>query len=92
MRVARIAVIAVAVLAGLIAMILARSMTAPAPQSEELAEVSQPAMEVVEVLTATNDIPLGTSLTAEHFMWRKWPSESAVTGYIRKDERPLAAS
>lgn len=92
MRVARIAVIAVAVLAGLIALILARSMTAPAPQPEERAELPQPAMEVVEVLTAANDIPLGTSLTAEHFMWRKWPAESAVMGYIRKDERPLATS
>lgn len=92
MRVARIAVIAVAVLAGLIAMLLARSMTAPTPQVEEEAEAPQPAMEVVEVLTASGDIPLGTSLTSEHVRWSKWPAESASMGYIRKDERPSADS
>ncbi|MCV6575260.1 MAG: Flp pilus assembly protein CpaB [Cohaesibacter sp.] len=92
MRVARIAVIVVAVLAGLIAMILAKSMTAPAPREEADLQEPNPALDVVEVLTASSAIPLGTSLTAEHFAWTKWPMESATEGYIRKDERPDADS
>ncbi|MCV6546574.1 MAG: Flp pilus assembly protein CpaB [Cohaesibacter sp.] len=92
MRVARIAVIVVAVLAGLIAMILAKSMTAPAPREEAALQEPSPALDVVEVLTASSAIPLGTSLTAEHFAWTKWPTESATEGYIRKDERPDADS
>jgi pilus assembly protein CpaB len=80
MRVARIAVVVVAVLAGVIAMFLAKSMTSSNSDIQVQERSTEPAMKVVEVLTATNDIPLGTSLTSGHFTWRKWPKDCAGSG------------
>ncbi|MCT4655806.1 MAG: Flp pilus assembly protein CpaB [Cohaesibacter sp.] len=93
MKVARIAVIAVAVIAGLIAMMLAKSLTSNTPEVAELdMEAEKPSMELVEVLTAEKAIPLGTSLTADYLSWKEWPAASAVQGYIRRDEKPDAQS
>ncbi len=93
MKVARIAVILVAVIAGLVAMMLARSLgTNTASQESMEEEAGSPQIELAEVLTAATDIPLGTSLTAEHFNWQQWPREAAVAGYITRGERPEADS
>ena len=92
MKVARIAVIAVALIAGLIALILARSLGSNSEQQAEAPDQENPQLALVEVLTATEIIPLGTSLTANHFTWAQWPAESAVDGYIVRSEQPDATS
>lgn len=92
MKVARIAVIVVAVFAGLIAMLLARSMGNKQPATPVQEKETAPAMEVVEVLTTSKNVSLGTSFTADMFVWRKWPAESISPGYIQRDTRPDADS
>ena len=93
MKVARIAVIAVALIAGLVALMLARSLgggnSAPPP---ELVKADQPELEVVDVLTAAADVPLGTTLTADLLTWTKWPKESAGPNFIVRNGRPDADS
>lgn len=91
MKVVRIAVILVALIAGLVAMVLAQSLGG-SNDVVEVAEVETPDIELVEVLTATSGISLGTSLTAEHFSWQQWPAAAATAGYIRRGERPEADS
>lgn len=92
MKVARIAVILVAVIAGLVAMMLARSIGSNNAPQEVDNEAAAPQIELTEVLTAATGISLGTSLTAEHFTWQKWPSEATVNGYITRGDRPEADS
>ncbi|TLP46000.1 MULTISPECIES: Flp pilus assembly protein CpaB [Cohaesibacter] len=92
MKVARIAVVVVAVLAGLIAMMLARSMGDKQPEGPVEQEVAAPVLDVVEVLTAAKTVSLGSSFTADMFVWRKWPADSTSPGYILRDDRPEADS
>ena len=49
-------------------------------------------MKLAEVLTASKAVPLGTSFTADMFIWRKWPAEGTGPGYILRSDRPDAAS
>ena len=92
MKVARIAVIVVALIAGLFAMVLARSLGSSKP--EITAEPTKPAeqIELAEVLTASQNVSLGTSFTAPLFSWSKWPRANIGPGYIVRDERPEADS
>ena len=92
MKVARIAVIAIALIAGLFALVLARSMGGKdvAQPIARVAETSQ--LKIAEVLTTATNVPLGTSLTADMFAWRKWPQDSTAPGYILRSERPDADS
>lgn len=91
MKVVRIAVILVALAAGLVAMLLARSIGGGNEPVEQV-EAETPDIELVEVLTAASGISLGTSLTAEHFSWQQWPASAAAAGYIMRGERPEADS
>lgn len=93
MNVARIAVIAVALIAGLFALVLARSMGGGEQQAGPVMPMEEePAIELAEVLTAASGVSLGTSFTADMFVWRKWPMESTGPGYILRSDRPDADS
>ena len=93
MKVARIAVIAIALIAGLIALVLARSIGGSSPEARtEPVRQSEPELEIAEVLTAAQTVSLGTSFTADLFVWRKWPKQSVGPGYIIRSERPDADS
>jgi len=89
MNFARIVVLGVALAAGGAAAWLAgRSDQAPP------APVPQPAaqIETAEILVAKNDIGIGRALTAEDIQWQLWPAAAAGPQFIRKAERPAAAS
>nr|WP_321454535.1 Flp pilus assembly protein CpaB [uncultured Cohaesibacter sp.] len=92
MRVARIAVIVVALLAGLIALVLAQSLGNKKPVEKVVAAKPVEQIELTEVLTASQNVTLGTSFTADLFTWRKWPKASTAPGYITRDQRPDADS
>ena len=93
MKVARIAVIAIALIAGLIALLLARSIGGGTRQAAPAKPaVQKPAVELVEVLTASQTVSLGTSFTADLFKWTKWPAKSTGPGYILRSEKPDADS
>ncbi|PLW75831.1 Flp pilus assembly protein CpaB [Cohaesibacter celericrescens] len=94
MKVARIAVIAIALIAGLIALVLARSLGNGKDEAGpvETALDVPPQMELVEVLTAASYVSLGTSFTADLFAWQKWPADGTSPGYIVRGDRPDADS
>src|SRR5262245_34762307 len=85
MNPARIAVLAVAIVAGRIAAYLASgSDDKPAP--------AQPVAQLptVDVLVAKNEIGLGQSVKPDDLQWQTWPSASASSNFITRTARPEA--
>src|SRR5438067_12209750 len=85
MKPARIAVLAIALLAGGISAFLAgRSDTTPPPP----APVVQ--LDTVDVLIANVDIGMGHAVSDQELRWQTWPTGAAGPSFIRKNERPDA--
>ncbi|WP_299475162.1 Flp pilus assembly protein CpaB [uncultured Roseibium sp.] len=88
MKFARILVLAVAVVAGLLAfrMVMLSGGGEPAPQIVQAA----PETKKVQVLVAEVDIPLGGKLTRENFDWADWPEDALPRGSVTKSSDPSA--
>ena len=87
MNTARIVVLAVALGAGGIAAYLASgSDNKPAP----VAPVAQ--LPTIDVLVAKSDIGLGQAVKPEDMQWQTWPAATASNTFIRRSDRPDAAS
>jgi pilus assembly protein CpaB len=89
MKLFRVLVLAVALMAGGLAAWLALNMTpgdAPAPTVVELA----PQIQSQDVLVATADIGMGQKLSAENVGWQRWPEQSLNEAYIQKQMKPDA--
>lgn len=87
MKVARMAVMGVAVLAAGGAFMLASKMANKEPEIREVAS-NEPQIELVELLVAAEDIQLGTSIKPKMVKWQKWPKEGVSKGYIQKSASP----
>ena len=88
MNTARIVVLTIALGAGGIAAYLASGT--PDPKSAPVAPVAQ--MPTVDVLVARADIGLGQSLKPDDLQWQTWPASTASNSFIRRGERPDAAT
>jgi pilus assembly protein CpaB len=90
MKIARVAVLGVAVGAGLIAAFIAMRLSAPAPAtapaSQPQAAIEAPASK--QVLVATQDIPLGTTLKSDSLKWSDWPATGVSDKFIARDGTP----
>ena len=88
MKLFRVLILAVALIAGGIAAMLALNIQpgAPAPTVVELA----PQIQTQDVLVAAADIGQGESLTAENVRWQSWPEEAANAAYIKRQASPEA--
>ena len=87
MNKARIVVLTIAVGAGGVAAYLASgSDDKPAPT----APAAQ--LQTVDVLIAKSDIGLGQTVTPEDMIWQTWPAATASNSFIRRNERPDAAT
>lgn len=83
MNTARIVVLAIAVCAGGAAAYLA-SGSDPKP-------VAAPStMDTTDVLVARTDIPLGQAVTPDDIQWQNWPSSTASSSFIRRNDQPEA--
>jgi pilus assembly protein CpaB len=83
MRVARLLVLGVALLAGALAFMLSgRDTTTP--------QVAAPQAETVDILVARTDIPVGRAVQPEDMGWQPWPISAAGPLFIRKTVRPDA--
>jgi pilus assembly protein CpaB len=90
MKIARVAVLGIAVGAGLLAAVLALNLTsrpAPAPQKGAVA----PTIETVDVLVARKDIATGTRLADDSVGWEPWPAKGVSAKLITKAAMPDAA-
>lgn len=85
MKPARIAVLAIALLAGGIAAFLAGrsdpTPVAPAPVTQ---------LETVDILIANVDIGMGHAVSDQEMRWQTWPTAAAGPNFIRKGQRPDA--
>ena len=80
MKITRVAVLGVAVGAGVIAAVLAFNLTrqpsAPAPEVPVVVNLNQ-------VLVAARDIPMGTTLDEGSVEWKEWPKTSISDKFIK---------
>lgn len=89
MKLFRVLVLAVAVVAGGIAAYLALNLggpSAPVPTVVELA----PQIRSQDVLVASQDITQGQKLSPENVRWQRWPDDAMNANYIQKQTRPDA--
>jgi pilus assembly protein CpaB len=86
MNTARIVVLTIAIGAGGIAAYLASGSDKPAP-AEPTAQLP-----TVDVLVAKSDIGLGQSVKPEDMQWQSWPTATASSTFIRRNERPDATT
>jgi pilus assembly protein CpaB len=84
---ARIVVLTVAICAGGVAAYLASGTDNSAPPPLPVAQLP-----TVDVLVAKNDIGLGQTVKPEDVQWQTWPAATASTTFIRRNERPDAAT
>jgi pilus assembly protein CpaB len=90
MKIARVAVLGIAVGAGLLAAVLALNLTsrpAPAPPKGAAA----PTIETVDVLVARKDIGTGTRLASDAVGWEAWPAKGVSGKFLTKSATPDAA-
>ena len=86
MNPARIAVLAVAIVAGGIAAYLASGSdekSAPAPVAQ---------LQTVDVLVAKNEIGLGQSVKPDDLQWQTWPAATASSNFITRTGRANAVT
>jgi pilus assembly protein CpaB len=88
MKLARVAVLGVAVGAGVLAAVLALNMTRRGPAPTPAAQV---ALDTVEVLVAADDIAIGTTLGEGMVKWENWPKSAASGKFITRESDPEAA-
>jgi pilus assembly protein CpaB len=90
MKLFRVLVLVVALLAGGIAAYVALNMNPgePTPTVVELA----PQIQSQDVLVAASDIGQGAKLTAENVRWQRWPEDAMNPGYIQKQTQPQAVT
>jgi pilus assembly protein CpaB len=86
MNTSRIVVLTIAIAAGGVAAYLA-SGSEKAPQAEPVAQ-----LQTVDVLVAKTDIGLGQRVTPDTVQWQSWPAGTASNNFIRRNERPEAAT
>lgn len=87
MKFARIFVLAIALVAGLLAFrMVMMSGGEPAPQAVEVPVETKKA----KVLIAEVDIPLGGKLTKDNFAWSDWPEDALPRGVVTKKSDPTA--
>jgi pilus assembly protein CpaB len=89
MKLFRVLVLAVALIAGGVAAYLAITLSpsgTPAPTVVELA----PQIQSQDVLVAASDINQGAKLTPDNVRWQRWPDDAMNGNYIQKQTRPDA--
>ncbi len=84
MKIFRVLVLAVALIAGSGAAYLALNLQ-PA-SGPDMAAV--PAMQMTDVLVAAANIPTGGSLSNSNIRWQSWPSDAVNDAFISKDNQP----
>jgi pilus assembly protein CpaB len=85
MKAARLIVLAIAIVAGGLAALLASGFgrkPAPAPVVAKL--------DTVEVLVASRDLPIGVRIGPADLKWQTWPTAAAGPSFIRRQDRPDA--
>lgn len=89
MKLARVAVLGVALGAGLIAARMVTNLVNQPPQAVEVVR-SEPTVSTEAVLVASKDIMLGARLQDGDLSWQGWPKGNINDGFITRSARPEA--
>ena len=91
MNIGRLAVLGVALLAACGAGFLALTMSAQEPAEPVIitAAPAEPPIKLTEVLVASKDVPMGSSVN-DALSWQKWPEDGVSNTFILKTLRPEA--
>jgi pilus assembly protein CpaB len=91
MNIGRLAVLGIALLAATGAGFLALTMSAQEPVEPVIitATPAEPPIKLTEVLVASKDVPMGSSVT-DALSWQKWPEDGVSSTFILKTVRPEA--
>jgi pilus assembly protein CpaB len=87
MKPVRIAIVGIALAAGLTAAYLASGIRQPSPDPQAAQTEKVPAS---DVLVASTDLPLGIKLAAADLKWLPWPQEGLSAGVITRKDVPDA--
>ena len=88
MKLFRVLVLAVALVAGGLAAYLALNLES-APEQAPVVELA-PQIKTGEVLVASANIGQGQALTPENLRWQEWPEGALAEGYIQQEAQPEA--
>jgi pilus assembly protein CpaB len=91
MKLFRVLVLVVALVAGGIAAYVALNMNPGGDQAPTVVELA-PQIQSQDVLVAASDIGQGAKLTAENIRWQRWPEDAMNPGYIQKQTQPEAVT
>jgi len=87
MKIARLAILGIAIVSGGVAAILVGNLQSAPPDAPPVQQIiSAPAIELDEILVASNDIPLGKQVGPEDFTWKQWPKGTLGTFAIKKGD------
>ncbi len=90
MKIARVAVLTIAVGAALGAAFMARKMLVQKPEpSQQTVQVTSN-VATGNVLVAAENIALGAKVTARFLRWQEWPTEAISDFYITREDMPGA--
>jgi pilus assembly protein CpaB len=89
MKLARVAVLGVAVGAGLVAAVIALNLVRQPPPAAPVATTEGPAAPpATQVLVAAVDIPVGTTISESSIEWRDWPDSGLSDRFIQLQAGP----
>ncbi|TXN79699.1 Flp pilus assembly protein CpaB [Methylobacterium sp. WL8] len=88
MKPARLAVLAIALVAGGGAAFLMSGGDPPPPPT--VVKVEAPAAPTTDVLVAAAELPMGQVLQPADLRWQKWPDDALTPGYITRKDVPKA--
>jgi pilus assembly protein CpaB len=88
MKRGQVIALGLAAASGLGAVMMARSLTRPAPPPPPVVEKVQ----TEHVLVARSDIGLGHVATEANFTWQEWPKDAVARSFITRQARPQAIS
>jgi pilus assembly protein CpaB len=86
MRLSRVTVLGVALIAGIIAAFLALRLTSAPPAPASPGAEAKP--DVVQILVASKDLPMGTTVTSDAVQWQDWPRTAASANFIVRSDNP----
>lgn len=90
MKAARLIVMVGALAAAAGAGFIAMNLANREPEVVEVQAESAPRIETEEVLVASEDIPMGTTLNPARVRWQEWPKDAIADGFITKSGDPEA--
>lgn len=91
MKVARVAVLGIALGAGVLAAVMALNLTSRRAEPVVAPEAAIK-IDTVEVLVAAKDIPIGSTIAPDALTWEAWPKTGASGKFITRDSDPEAVS